>query len=54
MPREHGPALAALFPRGKLVEVQDSYTLVPIDQPEELARLLAEFVTESTKETPCA
>jgi pimeloyl-ACP methyl ester carboxylesterase len=53
MPREHGPALAALFPQGRLVEIDDSYTLVPIDRPAELARLLAEFATDATTEVPC-
>ncbi|KAA9152239.1 alpha/beta hydrolase [Amycolatopsis acidicola] len=44
MPRDHGRRLAELFPDGRLVEVEDSYTLVPEDQPELLARLLREFV----------
>ncbi|HVV13757.1 alpha/beta hydrolase [Amycolatopsis sp.] len=44
MPREHGRRLAELFPDGRLVEVEDSYTLVPEDQPELLVRLLREFV----------
>ncbi|MFC7550033.1 alpha/beta fold hydrolase [Plantactinospora sp. GCM10030261] len=44
MPREHGPRLAALFPRGRLVEIDDSYTLVPEDQPQRLAAELARFV----------
>lgn len=45
MPCAHGPRLAALFPRGRLVEVDDSYTLVPEDQPELLAAELERFVT---------
>ncbi|HWG99833.1 MAG TPA: alpha/beta hydrolase [Pilimelia sp.] len=45
MPREHGPRLAAVFPRGRLVEIDDSYTLVPRDQPARLADELARFVT---------
>lgn len=44
MPRDHGPRLAALFPRGRLVEIEDSYTLVPEDQPERLADELKEFI----------
>ena len=44
MPREHGPRLAALFPDARLVEVEDSYTLIPEDQPDLLVRLLREFV----------
>ncbi|MEV5718255.1 alpha/beta hydrolase [Amycolatopsis mediterranei] len=43
MPLEHGRRLAALLPRGKLVEVADSYTLLPLDQPAEFARLVREF-----------
>jgi pimeloyl-ACP methyl ester carboxylesterase len=44
MPAEHGPRLAALFPDARLVEIDDSYTLVPEDQPELLTNLLREFV----------
>lgn len=43
MPPEHGARLAALLPKGKLVEVADSYTLLPLDQPGEFARLIREF-----------
>ncbi|MCV7278359.1 alpha/beta hydrolase [Mycolicibacterium flavescens] len=45
MPAEHGPRLAALFPQGRLVEVDDSYTLIPLDQPGRLADELREFVS---------
>lgn len=38
-----GARLAAAFPDARLVEVFDSYTLVPIDQPEALAAALGEF-----------
>ena len=41
MPREHGPRLAEAFPDGRLVEIDDSYTLVPIDQPAVLAAAAA-------------
>lgn len=44
MPRSHGPRLARLFARGRLVEIEDSYTLVPEDQPRLLAAELAHFV----------
>ncbi|MBB5895861.1 alpha/beta fold hydrolase [Kutzneria kofuensis] len=37
MPVEHGRRLAELLPRGKLVEVADSYTLIPLDRPAEMA-----------------
>ena len=38
-----GARLAAAFPNARLVEVSDSYTLVPIDQPKLLAAALREF-----------
>jgi pimeloyl-ACP methyl ester carboxylesterase len=44
MPREHGPRLAALLPQSHLVEIADSSTLVPEDQPERLAEVLTEFL----------
>ncbi|MEU1367930.1 alpha/beta hydrolase [Streptomyces sp. NPDC005803] len=44
MPPEHGRRLAAMLPRGELVEIADSYTLIPEDRPEELARHLREFL----------
>ena len=47
MPREHGRRLAELLPQGRLVEVADSYTMIPVDQPAELARLIREFVREA-------
>jgi pimeloyl-ACP methyl ester carboxylesterase len=43
MPPEHGRRLAGLLPQGQLAEVADSYTLIPLDQPAELARLIREF-----------
>jgi pimeloyl-ACP methyl ester carboxylesterase len=43
MPPEHGRRLAELLPQGRLVELQDSYTLVPLDQPARLAQLIREF-----------
>ena len=43
MPTEHGARLASSFPNAKLVEVADSYTLVPIDRPRLLAEELGAF-----------
>jgi pimeloyl-ACP methyl ester carboxylesterase len=43
MPPEHGRRLAALLPEARLVEVADSYTLIPLDQPGRLASILREF-----------
>ena len=44
MPPEHGHRLAELLPQGRLVEVADSYTLIPEDQPELLANEIRELV----------
>jgi len=43
MPPEHGRRLAELLPQGQLAEVDDSYTLIPLDQPARLAQLVREF-----------
>jgi pimeloyl-ACP methyl ester carboxylesterase len=47
MPPEHGRRLAALFPHGQLTEVDDSYTLIPLDQPARFAQLVREFTHAS-------
>ncbi|MEW2113736.1 alpha/beta hydrolase [Streptomyces sp. NPDC005474] len=47
MPPEHGQRLAGLLPHGLLVEIGDSYTLIPLDQPAELARAIREFTHAS-------
>ncbi len=44
MPRDHGRRLAELLSRGRLVEIADSYTLIPEDQPALLAGLIRELV----------
>jgi pimeloyl-ACP methyl ester carboxylesterase len=44
MPPEHGHRLAGLLPAGRLVKVEDSYTLVPLDQPARLAEAIRDFV----------
>jgi pimeloyl-ACP methyl ester carboxylesterase len=44
MPREHGPRLAALLPQGRLEEIEDSFTLIPEDQPLVLAGHLRELM----------
>lgn len=44
MPPEHGRRLAELLPDARLVEVPDSYTLVPLDQPASLAGAVRDFV----------
>jgi pimeloyl-ACP methyl ester carboxylesterase len=47
MPPEHGRRLAELLPQGRMVEVDDSYTLIPLDQPARLAQLIREFTHAS-------
>jgi pimeloyl-ACP methyl ester carboxylesterase len=44
MPLEHGPRLARLLPKGRFVEIADSRTLIPEDQPAVLAAHLRELV----------
>jgi pimeloyl-ACP methyl ester carboxylesterase len=44
MPPEHGRRLAKLLPQGRLTEVEDSYTLIPLDQPAGFARAIREFI----------
>jgi pimeloyl-ACP methyl ester carboxylesterase len=44
MPPEHGRRLAELLPQGRFTGIADSYTLIPEDQPAELARLVREFI----------
>ncbi len=44
MPREHGRRLAELLPQGRLVEIADSYTLIPEDQPAALAAHMRELL----------
>ncbi len=47
MPPEHGRHLAELLPHGRLVQVADSYTLVPLDQPARLAQVIRDFAHDS-------
>jgi pimeloyl-ACP methyl ester carboxylesterase len=49
MPPEHGRRLAEVLPQGRLVEVADSYTLIPLDQPIKLARVIREFTRASAR-----
>jgi pimeloyl-ACP methyl ester carboxylesterase len=47
MPLEHGRRLAGLLPNAQLAEVDDSYTLIPLDQPARLAQIIREFTHPS-------
>jgi pimeloyl-ACP methyl ester carboxylesterase len=44
MPRDHGRRLVDLLPHGTLVEIPDSYTLIPQDRPAELTRAIRDFL----------
>ena len=46
-PREHGRRFAELLPHGQLIEIADSYTLIPEDQPGELARAIRQFIQDT-------
>ena len=46
MPAEHGRRLAGLLPQGRLTEIDDSYTLIPLDQPARLAQAIQDFGDE--------
>jgi len=46
MPPAHGRRLAELLPHGRLLEIPDSYTLIPEDQPVELARAIRQFIRD--------
>ncbi|MFF3322721.1 alpha/beta fold hydrolase [Streptomyces sp. NPDC002889] len=48
MPRDHGRRLAELLPQGRLLEIEDSCTLIAEDQPEQLSAALRSFVAEPT------
>jgi pimeloyl-ACP methyl ester carboxylesterase len=52
MPRRHGRRLADLFPDARLIEIDDSYTLLPEDQPEQLIRAIRDFVPAPRPNTP--
>jgi pimeloyl-ACP methyl ester carboxylesterase len=47
MPPEQGRRLAELLPNGQLSEIDDSYTLIPLDQPARLAQIIREFTHAS-------
>jgi len=51
MPPDHGRRLAELLPQARLVEIDDSFTLIPLDQPAHLAQSIREFTR--TTAAPC-
>ncbi|MGH8775780.1 MAG: alpha/beta fold hydrolase [Jiangellaceae bacterium] len=44
MPVDHARRLADVLPKAEVAMVEDSYTLLPLDQPAQLAALVAEFI----------
>jgi pimeloyl-ACP methyl ester carboxylesterase len=44
MPPEHGRRLAGLLPNATLVEIPDSYTLLPLDQPAAFTQAIRDFI----------
>lgn len=48
MPPENGCRLATLFPNARLLEIPDSYTLIPLDQPAQLAEAIRKFTSSTT------
>jgi pimeloyl-ACP methyl ester carboxylesterase len=52
MPLDHGHRLAEVLPKGELVEIPDSYTLLPLDQPERLAESIRDFLRLHPVSTP--
>lgn len=44
MPPGHARRLAGLLPGARIAMVPDTYTLIPLDQPQRLAALVREFV----------
>ena len=49
MPPRHGPALVKLLPDARLVEVEDSYSLVPLDQPADLVKVIRDFTASAVR-----
>ena len=49
MPPEHGRRLSQLLPHGQLVEIPDSYTLIPLDQPVALAQAIRKFLRKRSE-----
>ncbi|MFI6121856.1 alpha/beta fold hydrolase [Streptomyces sp. NPDC051064] len=47
MPLAHGRRLAEMLPKGELVEIADSFTLIPEDQPQRLSDAVKAFVPQS-------
>ncbi len=51
MPRAHGQQLATLLPQARLIEVTDSSTLIPLDQPAILAHAIRQFIQDTPEKS---
>jgi pimeloyl-ACP methyl ester carboxylesterase len=51
---QYGERLAAAFPNARLERIEDSYTFVPLDQPERTAELIAEFARAPSRRATTA
>jgi pimeloyl-ACP methyl ester carboxylesterase len=47
MPPEHGPRLAALLPRGRYAEIPGARVLSMLDDPDQVARAMSDFLVEA-------
>ncbi|MDQ1479472.1 MAG: hypothetical protein QOI44_333 [Actinomycetota bacterium] len=45
MPPEHGRRLAEIIPNARYAEIDDAYTLLPLDQPDRVADHISSFAT---------
>jgi pimeloyl-ACP methyl ester carboxylesterase len=52
MPLEHGRRLAELLAQSQLVEIADSYTLIPEDQPDVLTAHMRGFLADPPRDEP--
>ena len=52
MPSDHGRRLAQLYPDAQLVEIDDSYTLIPEDQPAQLGTAMRDFLSRTHPAAP--
>lgn len=51
MPASHGQRLAELLPNGELRHVDDAYVLTMLDQPDQTAKQIGTFLTETAATT---
>jgi pimeloyl-ACP methyl ester carboxylesterase len=49
-PFEHARMLSETFPNARLEPIRDSLTFIPEDQPQDLARLIADFVSDTPRD----